>query len=492
MQNKLLSQVGKYEENRKHHKSWLRIVSALACVVVFVTTYMLILPAVTLEQTAYYGCEEHQHGDACYEETLICGRSENEHVHTEECYKKTLVCQLEEHEHSLACYANPNADVESASVWEQSVSGAELTGIWADDVLAVAQTQLGYEESIQNYIVTEDGEVKGITRYGQWYGDPYGDWSGMFASFCLNYAQIPASAVPRGEYCQDWISALSDCGLYRAAGSCSPLRGDIVFLDQDYDGCAELAGFVSAVSDTGTLTVIEGDYNDAVAQISFRADAAEIIGYGLLAEHTDELSADTDAVAADDSIMPMAENSGNSAEPVDVSNYITGATLFYREAAGEEWITVTDGVVIPGDAKLKLTANFANVPLSDLLANGGVFQFELPQLLLDPAKDGDMTDENGEIIGTVSVENGILTIDFDDEWLQVQNANNVTVISGSFNVSSRVDPAALDDEGKGKLVLGDVTNLRKTSRQKTARSPSKNRFRRKLWSLRTETMRSTH
>ena len=457
MQNKLLSQVEKYEENRKHHKSWLRIVSALACVVVFVTTYMLILPAVTLEQTAYCGCEEHQHGDACYEETLICGESENEHVHTEECYKKTLVCQLEEHEHSLACYANPNADVESASVWEQSVSGAELTGIWADDVLAVAQTQLGYEESIQNYIVTEDGEVKGITRYGQWYGDPYGDWSGMFASFCLNYAQIPASAVPRGEYCQDWISALSDCGLYRAAGSCSPLRGDIVFLDQDYDGCAELAGFVSAVSDTGTLTVIEGDYNDAVAQISFRADAAEIIGYGLLAEHTDELSADTDAVAADDSIMPMAENSGNSAEPVDVSNYITGATLFYREAAGEEWITVTDGVVIPGDAKLKLTANFANVPLSDLLANGGVLQFELPQLLLDPAKDGDMTDENGEIIGTVSVENGILTIDFDDEWLQVQNANNVTVISGSFNVSSRVDPAALDDKGKGKLVLGDVT-----------------------------------
>ena len=457
MQNKLLSQVEKYEENRKHHKSWLRIVYALACVVVFVTTYMLILPAVTLEQTAYCGCEEHQHGDACYEETLICGESENEHVHTEECYKKTLVCQLEEHEHSLACSANPNADVESASVWEQSVSGAELTGIWADDVLAVAQTQLGYKESIQNYIVTEDGEVKGITRYGQWYGDPYGDWSGMFASFCLNYAQIPASAVPRGEYCQDWISALSDCGLYRAAGSCSPLRGDIVFLDKDYDGCAELAGFVSAVSDTGTLTVIEGDYNDAVAQISFRADAAEIIGYGLLAEHTDELSADTDAVAADDSIMPIVENSGNSAEPVDVSNYITGATLFYREAAGEEWITVTDGVVIPGDAKLKLTANFANVPLSDLLANGGVLQFELPQLLLDPAKDGDMTDENGEIIGTVSVENGILTIDFGDEWLQVQNANSVTVISGSFNVSSRVDPAALDDEGKGKLVLGDVT-----------------------------------
>ena len=557
MKQDALQGAEKYTKAHQRKKRWYQVVTGLACVVVFCTVYALILPAITMEQTAWCGIEEHQHGDSCYEIQLVCGYDElsngghihtddcyNEeqvlicnqeesaghvhdescveteqrlvcseehehttdcyetvvsyicgmaesegahlhgpecfetqqvlicdipecessesagqeaHVHTDDCYERVLICQLEEHEHSLACYSNPEADLESAGLWERSVSGVELTGIWADDIVSIAQTQLGYEESIQNYIVTEDGEVKGITRYGQWYGDPYGDWSGMFASFCLNYAQIPASAVPRGEYCQDWISALSDCGLYRAAGSCSPLRGDIVFLDQDYDGCAELAGFVSAVSDTGTLTVIEGDYNDAVAQISFRADAAEIIGYGLLAEHTDELSADTDAVAADDSIMPMAENSGNSVEPVDVSNYITGATLFYREAAGEEWITVTDGVVIPGDAKLKLTANFANVPLSDLLANGGVLQFELPQLLLDPAKDGDMTDENGEIIGTVSVENGILTIDFDDEWLQVQNANNVTVISGSFNVSSRVDPAALDDEGKGKLVLGDVT-----------------------------------
>ena len=557
MKQDALQGAEKYTKAHQRRKRWYQVVTGLACVVVFCTVYALILPAITMEQTAWCGIEEHQHGDSCYEMQLVCGYDElsndghihtddcydeeqvlicnqeesaghihdescidteqqlvcsedhehttdcdetvvsyicgmtegdgahlhgpecfetqqvlicdipegessesagqEAHVHTDDCYERVLICQLEEHEHSLACYSNPEADLESAGLWERSVSGVELTGIWADDIVSIAQTQLGYEESIQNYIVTEDGEVKGITRYGQWYGDPYGDWSGMFASFCLNYAQIPASAVPRGEYCQDWISALSDCGLYRAAGSCSPLRGDIVFLDQDYDGCAELAGFVSAVSDTGTLTVIEGDYNDAVAQISFRADAAEIIGYGLLAEHTDELSADTDAVAADDSIMPMAENSGNSAEPVDVSNYITGATLFYREAAGEEWITVTDGVVIPGDAKLKLTANFANVPLSDLLANGGVLQFELPQLLLDPAKDGDMTDENGEIIGTVSVENGILTIDFDDEWLQVQNANNVTVISGSFNVSSRVDPAALDDEGKGKLVLGDVT-----------------------------------
>lgn len=551
MQKTVQSEADVFLAKKRRRRLWTKIVSVLGCVVVFVTTYMLILPAITMEQTAWCGIEEHQHGDSCYEMQLVCGYDElsndghihtddcyNEeqvlicnqeesaghvhdescveteqrlvcseehehttdcyetvvsyicglaesegahlhgpecfetqqvlicdipesessesagqeaHVHTDDCYERVLICQLEEHEHSLACYSNPEADLESADLWERSVSGVELTGIWADDIVSIAQTQLGYEESIQNYIVTEDGEVKGITRYGQWYGDPYGDWSGMFASFCLNYAQIPASAVPRGEYCQDWISALSDCGLYRAAGSCSPLRGDIVFLDRDHDGTTDHAGFVASVSESGAVRVIAGDWDNSVTQVSVAAGDAELLGFVSMPESAAEASEHDAVLLTEDS---GAASNGNS---IDVSQYITGAKLFYHPAGSEEWIEVTDGVVIPGDAKLKLTANFANVPLSDLLANGGVLQFELPQLLLDPAKDGDMTDENGEIIGTVSVENGILTIDFDDEWLQVQNANNVTVISGSFNVSSRVDPAALDDESKGKLVLGDVT-----------------------------------
>lgn len=307
MKQDALQGAEKYTKAHQRRKRWYQVVTGLACVVVFCTVYALILPAITMEQTAWCGIEEHQHGDSCYEMQLVCGYDElsndghihtddcydeeqvlicnqeesaghihdescidteqqlvcsedhehttdcyetvvsyicgmtegdgahlhgpecfetqqvlicdipegessesagqEAHVHTDDCYEKVLICQLEEHEHSLACYSNPEADLESAGLWERSVSGVELTGIWADDIVSIAQTQLGYEESIQNYIVTEDGEMKGITRYGQWYGDPYGDWSGMFASFCLNYAQIPASAVPRGEYCQDWISA---------------------------------------------------------------------------------------------------------------------------------------------------------------------------------------------------------------------------------------------------------------------------------------------
>ena len=88
--------------------------------------------------------------------------------------KETLACEKEEHKHTLQCYSDPKADVETAPGWERTLENVRLTGNWNNDVLAIAQTQIGYEESTQNYEVQEDGtSVKGITRYGQWYGIPY-------------------------------------------------------------------------------------------------------------------------------------------------------------------------------------------------------------------------------------------------------------------------------------------------------------------------------
>ena len=102
---------------------------------------------------------------------------------------------------------------------------------------AVALTQLGYRESEKNYIVTEDGEQKGITRFGQWYGAPHDDWDAMFVSFCLNYAGISYTDVPYEADCEEWAAALSAAGLYWDADS--PEKGDLVFFDYNGDGAAD-------------------------------------------------------------------------------------------------------------------------------------------------------------------------------------------------------------------------------------------------------------
>ena len=58
----------------QHHQRHLlrRVAAALACLVVFITKYALIYPAITLEKHAACGYEEHAHSDACYENVLVC------------------------------------------------------------------------------------------------------------------------------------------------------------------------------------------------------------------------------------------------------------------------------------------------------------------------------------------------------------------------------------------------------------------------------------
>ena len=104
---KLIAKIREILRNRRVRKLWTRIVSSIACLVVFVTTYALVLPAITMESQASCGIEAHQHDDSCYEERLTCNILEADgHTHTEDCYltKQKLICDRSEHEHNSDCY----------------------------------------------------------------------------------------------------------------------------------------------------------------------------------------------------------------------------------------------------------------------------------------------------------------------------------------------------------------------------------------------------
>ncbi len=114
-------------KRRKHRNIWYRILSVPVCIVVFVTTYAMILPAITLESTpdTYCGLEEHIHVDECYEtpsmpahKEIKCSAADNlvegeyiVHTHNSFCFddKGELICGLEEqseHNHTGECYEN--------------------------------------------------------------------------------------------------------------------------------------------------------------------------------------------------------------------------------------------------------------------------------------------------------------------------------------------------------------------------------------------------
>ena len=85
----IFTRAAKFLAEQRRHKRWKKIVSAMAAVVVFCTTYALILPALTAERPTYCGMTAHIHSEACFENGVqVCGLEE--HVHTDECYEEEI------------------------------------------------------------------------------------------------------------------------------------------------------------------------------------------------------------------------------------------------------------------------------------------------------------------------------------------------------------------------------------------------------------------
>ncbi|MBR3753007.1 MAG: CHAP domain-containing protein, partial [Ruminiclostridium sp.] len=390
MEHGLLSRAIEYINRQRQKRRWQKAVTAMAAVVVFCTTYALILPAITLENRVFCGQEAHlhdgdcygqvlicelpeakahthtdgcyqtdstlvctlsesaghthtdacratethltctsteeghQHGDGCYTTTteVVCGLEESAgHTHGEACWQhtKTLICTqstevpegghihgeacygpsqeptcgMTEHEHEDACYVDLEADRETAAQWERTFSDVELTGEFPADVLAIAETQLGYTESKDNYIKNDEGRKLGYSRYGAWYGDPYGDWCAMFVSFCLHYAEVPDEAFPLEANCQRWILELSQRDLYRTAGTYTPEAGDLIFFNWDEQPDSDHVGLVKEVAldragEPVRIETIEGNCSNQVKTRTYSLDDRSIMGYGELPEGEEE------------------------------------------------------------------------------------------------------------------------------------------------------------------------------------------------------------
>lgn len=291
----------------------------------------------------------HVHSDACYdaapEPELTCGLAEDaDHAHSQRCYGAwALNCMVQEHEHILICYSDANADLESAAAWEQTMAGVERTGIWRDDVIAIAESQLGYRESTKNYVVLEDGvTIKGYSRYGAWYGLPYGDWCAMFASFCLHYAQV--ENMPLECNVPDWIEQLQELELYYPAGEYEPVPGDLIFFDWDDDGLGDHVGLVQELTseteeEPAQIMTIQGNTTyDTVGYVSYEPSDPDIMGYGALPYQAEEEElAQVNEVIARIDEMPSAEEIDAKveefAEAGDEDGEIAWLEMTYQQVA---------------------------------------------------------------------------------------------------------------------------------------------------------------
>lgn len=245
--------------------------------------------------------EEHTHVESCYIESFGSSTAAKEfrcgfgvHRHADTCYDETgnLICSIPEHIHDASCKLegyDPTADTETAADWEATFADVKRTGNWPLDILSIAQTQKGYHESLKNAYLYEDGSLNGYTRYGEWYGAPYIDWSAMFVSFCAHYAG--AEALPQDASCASYMSKMELAGMLRKPGYYMPKPGDLVFFDMNYTTSASVTpdhmGIVAEVlvDDNGELTkvkVLAGDSDNQVQYTTYDMMALPIVGYGVV------------------------------------------------------------------------------------------------------------------------------------------------------------------------------------------------------------------
>lgn len=305
----------------------------------------------------------HEHTEDCirWEETCVCGLEDDpEHVHTDECFVKrpVFVCELEEgvghvhndlcyqeetvytcglsaHVHTDACFpkltGDPHADVEIDLDWESTFCNVELTGNWAEDLVAIARSQTGYAESERNFVTDEYNVRHGYTRYGDWNGTRYAGWNGLYVMFCLHYAgvwNIPTDPVPA-----NWMNAAKAQGFLKDE---LPLPGDLVFFDDNADGFADRVAIVTEVREDG-FDMISGGTGKPVEEETTAYDSDKLIGYLALPQNPDyvtleETTEKTDTLEAQAPDVRAEETIPD--EQVPLANPYAPVTLFAETEDG--------------------------------------------------------------------------------------------------------------------------------------------------------------
>lgn len=438
---------------------------------------------------------EHIHDDSCYttEYELVCGLDEGElveepnpayqempasrpvvdlppepaettpdepvlHHHTDACYTEELVCTIPEHHHTVECLADTQADVETAEEW-QAAANVALNGNWAEDLLTVAKSQLDYQQSDKNFkLDVEDQQVlRGYSRYGAWYGNPYGAWDVMFLSYCLHFAGVPQTVVPQRAGVMALHSDLRGSQWLTDADGSTARPGDIVIyntltteqvavdessygialldLDEDPDTAAQLTasepqvdtrtvttetvGVVSAVDpDAGTLTVISGNVDGKVAEVPVAmSDVTSVISV------TGAYAAETTAVAPEDPAGSQEELDGSYAllededgfgatvdwvgdadpygiallaagDPYDLSTWITDVN-YEKTTDGETWTSIGAGsVTVESGTHVRVNLKYT-VNAGVLTPTHNTLTYQLPKGLRMPdVMKGNIVDES--------------------------------------------------------------------------------------------------
>ena len=137
---------------------------------------------------------------------------------------------------------------------------------------------------------------------------------------------------------------------------------------------------------------------------------------------------------------------------------VESVSLYYQEKDGN-WKKIEENgsKEIPGDANIKLEVKYTNIQIKNLIQNYNcTLTYDLPDLLRNATPGGNIM-EGSEIVGTLSISEGKIKVQFDKNYLEKKNNAEITTIEGDFYITGEVNLSQLGPDGKETLTTAGKT-----------------------------------
>lgn len=427
-----------YVRQSKLRRRWHGLTAVLATAAAVLTLCVMVLPAVTLENTPQaLACQLdlHTHTDSCYDEEgeLVCGYADFvAHTHDSSCYGEddTLICPLEErkpHTHTESCYQET----------ETLVCGQEETqGHTHSDACYETQLVCGLEES------------QGHTHTGHVHTD---------ACYTVTQTSICESTEPDHVHTEECSEAHRELTCTQDTG-CYDENGNLICGLEETQGHTHTQACYEAQLVCGQEETEPHTHTDSCYQVQRElvCGQEEVIlhthtegcrdedgnltcGMVEIKEHVHD-----ETCLPEEEVAPHTLAAQNKAVATDFGPYITSTQVQVK--SGDQWVDIVGGTVTDGSS-IQVTIYYSITDSDIVTADNNIIYYQLPNGIRLTEEENGPVEVGDKNAGTYTITtDGRITITFNE------NFADGSPFSG--NISFHGEVSLADIEGGDDIVFG--------------------------------------
>ena len=397
-----------YVRQSKLRRRWHGLTAVLATAAAVLTLCVMVLPAVTLENTPQsLACQLdlHTHTDRCYDEEgeLVCGYADFvAHTHDSSCYGEdgALICPLEErkpHTHTESCYQET----------ETLVCGQEET-----------QGHTHSDACYETQLVCSQEESQGHTHTGHVHTD---------ACYTVTQTRICESTEPDHVHTEECSEAHRELTCTQDTG-CYDENGNLVCGLEETQGHTHSEDCYDTQLVCGQEETEPHTHTDSCYQVQRElvCGQEEVILHTHMEGCRDEDGNLTCGMVEikehvhDETCLPEEEVAShtlaaqNEAVGTDFGPYITSTQVQVK--SGDQWVDIVGGTVTDGSS-IQVTIYYSITDSDIVTADNNIIYYQLPNGIRLTEEENGPVEVGDKNAGTYTITTaGRITITFNENF----------------------------------------------------------------------------